>query len=113
MNASSLSPAATVRMWISHCVERWQLVTGGLFLSLLITPLYLFSLKELSPVEDTSSIAMIVEAAPEASMEETVGGFIDAVDVLIENPPPHTFGKALIQALGLEVTNLSRPVSGM
>ena len=67
---------------------RWrrQLVTGGFFLSLLIVPLYLFSLKELSPIEDTSSIAMIVEAAPEASMEETVDGFVDAVDVMLSEP---------------------------
>ena len=65
---------------------RWQLVAGGVFFSLLIVPLYLFSLKELSPVEDTSSIAMIVEAAPEASINETVGGFADAVDVMLAEP---------------------------
>ena len=65
---------------------RWQLVAGGVFFSLLIVPLYLFSLKELSPIEDTSSIAMIVEAAPEASINETVGGFADAVDVMLSEP---------------------------
>ena len=31
---------------------RWQLITAGLFFTLLITPLYLFSLKELAPIED-------------------------------------------------------------
>ena len=65
---------------------RWQLVTGGLFFSLLVVPLYWFSLKELAPIEDTSSISLIVEAAPEASMEETVGGFVDAVDVMLSEP---------------------------
>jgi multidrug efflux pump len=65
---------------------RWQLVSGGLFFTLLITPLYFFSLKELAPVEDQSAINLVVEAAPESSIYETLDGFVDAVDVLLERP---------------------------
>ena len=90
---------------------RWQLVAGGAFFSLLIAPLYLFSLKELSPIEDTSSITMIVEAAPEASIEETVAGFTDAVDVMLSEPRPPIFGKASAQALDLAARSLFRPMN--
>ena len=65
---------------------RWQLVSGGLFFTLLIPPLYLFSLKELAPVEDQSAINLVVDAAPESSIDETLQGFVDAVDVLLERP---------------------------
>jgi len=49
-------------------------------------PLYLFSLKELAPVEDQSAINLVVDAAPESSIEETLQGFSEAVDVLLERP---------------------------
>ena len=90
--------------WVNDRFERTKKIwrPGGLLaavavatrcrrrvLSLLIVPLYLFSLKELSPIEDTSSIAMIVEAAPEASINETVGGFADAVDVMFLSLRPY------------------------
>jgi len=65
---------------------RWQLITAGIFFTLLITPLYLFSLKELAPIEDQSAINLVVDSAPESSVEETLQGFTDAVDVLMERP---------------------------
>ena len=65
---------------------RTQLITGGVFFTLLIPALYLFSLKELAPVEDQSAINLVVDAAPESSLKETLNGFIDAVDVLLKRP---------------------------
>ena len=67
---------------------RWrhQLVAAGLFFTLLIPPLYLFSLKELAPVEDQSAINLVVDAAPESAIEETLQGFVDAVTVLLKRP---------------------------
>ena len=65
---------------------RWQLVIGGAFFTFLIIPLYLFSLKELAPIEDQSAINLVVDAAPESSIDETLEGFTDAVGVLLERP---------------------------
>ena len=65
---------------------RWQLLTAGAFFTLLIAPLYLFSLKELAPIEDQSAINLVVDSAPESSVEQTLLGFTDAVAVLMERP---------------------------
>ncbi len=74
---------------------RWQLITAGLFFTLLIAPLYWFSLKELAPIEDQSAINLVVDAAPESSIEETLSGFVDAVDVLLERPETTYIWQAL------------------
>ncbi|MCH1491352.1 MAG: efflux RND transporter permease subunit [Luminiphilus sp.] len=50
---------------------RWQLIFAGIFFSLLTAPLYLFSLKELAPIEDQSGINVISDAAPESAIEDT------------------------------------------
>ena len=67
---------------------RYQLITAGIFFSLLSAPLYVFSLKELSPVEDQSSLGLVVEAAPDASLDETLGGFYQVVSTLDDKPEP-------------------------
>ncbi|MFB1035938.1 MAG: efflux RND transporter permease subunit, partial [Sinobacterium sp.] len=48
-----------------------QILLLGLFLSLLIAPLFLFSNKELAPIEDQSSINIIVEAPANSSLGYT------------------------------------------
>ena len=67
---------------------RYQLITASVFFSLLSAPLYLFSLKELSPVEDQSSLGLVFESAPEASLTETLQGFYQVVSTLDEKPEP-------------------------
>ena len=67
---------------------RYQLITAGIFFSLLSAPLYIYSLKELSPVEDQSSLGLVVEAAPDASLEETLDGFYQVVSTLEDKPEP-------------------------
>ena len=74
---------------------RWQLISAGLFFTLLITPLYLFSLKELAPIEDQSAINLVVDSAPESSIGETLQGFSDAVEVLMERPETTYIWQAL------------------
>jgi multidrug efflux pump len=56
------------------------------FFSLLIAPFYLFSQKELAPIEDQSSINIIVEAPSDASLEYTTDYMYDAVDTLLGLP---------------------------
>ncbi|MDA8589733.1 efflux RND transporter permease subunit [Luminiphilus sp.] len=67
---------------------RYQLITASVFFSLLSAPLYLFSLKELSPVEDQSSLGLVFESAPEASLAETLEGFYQVVSTLDDKPEP-------------------------
>jgi multidrug efflux pump len=42
----------------------------------------LFSLKELAPTEDQSSITVIIESAPEASLDYTLEHMNDVVDTM-------------------------------
>ncbi len=65
---------------------RWQLISAGLFLSLLTVPLYLFSLKELAPTEDQSGFAVVVDAAPESTVPDTIAGFYEVVSTLHARP---------------------------
>ena len=67
---------------------RYQVITASVFFSLLSAPLYLFSLKELSPVEDQSSLGLVFESAPEASLAETLQGFYQVVSTLDDKPEP-------------------------
>ena len=55
-----------------------QLLTASCLLSLLMVPFYLFSGKELAPVEDEGGIMMIVEAPATASMDYT-NQYMDSV----------------------------------
>ncbi|MET4692487.1 efflux RND transporter permease subunit [Endozoicomonas lisbonensis] len=55
-----------------------QLLTAACLLSLLMVPFYLFSSKELAPVEDEGGIMMIVEAPATGSIEYT-SHYMDSV----------------------------------
>ncbi|MDT8399161.1 MAG: efflux RND transporter permease subunit [Pseudomonadales bacterium] len=48
-----------------------QMLFVALFVSALMVPFYLFSATEMAPVEDQSSISVIIESPPEASLEYT------------------------------------------
>ncbi len=58
----------------------------GIFFLLLMVPLYLFSMHELAPVEDTSSISVITSAPPEASLDYTTRHMYNVVDALAALP---------------------------
>ncbi|MDT0582180.1 MULTISPECIES: efflux RND transporter permease subunit [Alteromonadaceae] len=61
-----------------------QVLTIAVILSLLSIPFYLLSLKELAPTEDQSSINVIVESAPEASLEYSMTQMDQVVDTMKE-----------------------------
>lgn len=67
-------------------VWRAQILVAGVFIALLAVPLYLFSQKELAPLEDQGSINLFVESPPNASIDYTVDYMHDAVDVLMDFP---------------------------
>ncbi|BFM16954.1 efflux RND transporter permease subunit [Maricurvus nonylphenolicus] len=62
---------------------RPQVLFAGVFLTLLIVPFYMFSQQELAPIEDQSSINIVVESPPEASLEYTTDYMTDVVDTLL------------------------------
>jgi multidrug efflux pump len=61
-----------------------QILVAGFILSLLSAPFYLLSLKELAPTEDQAGINVIIESAPEASLDYTLKHMDDVVDILME-----------------------------
>jgi len=65
---------------------RNQILVAGVFLSLLMIPFFLFSAKELAPIEDQSSINIIIEAPPEASLNYT-NHYMNKVIDLVSNTP--------------------------
>ena len=50
---------------------RWSIVASTLLVALGAAPLYMFSGKELAPVEDQSAIAVFMSAAPDATLKST------------------------------------------
>jgi multidrug efflux pump len=52
---------------------RAQIITFAAFIGLLAVPLYMFSGKELAPVEDEGFVLLIVNSAPDASLAYTSG----------------------------------------
>jgi multidrug efflux pump len=69
---------------------RWSLTWRGqiifmvCFVALLSVPFYLISLKELAPTEDQSSISVIVEAPPEASIDYSVKHMDSVVNTVLQ-----------------------------
>ncbi|MGQ0457227.1 MAG: efflux RND transporter permease subunit [Hyphomicrobium sp.] len=58
-----------------------QVLAFGLFICLLAPPFYMFSGKELAPVEDEGFIFMIVNSAPDASLAYTSGSMDKVLEV--------------------------------
>ncbi len=50
---------------------RWSIAVATLAVGLAAAPLYMLSGKELAPVEDQSAIAVMLQAAPDATLEST------------------------------------------
>ncbi|MFT4732320.1 MAG: multidrug efflux pump [Gammaproteobacteria bacterium] len=61
-----------------------QVLTIAILLSLLTVPFYVLSLKELAPTEDQSSINVIVESSPEASLQYSMNQMDSVVDTMKE-----------------------------
>lgn len=59
-----------------------QVIFVAIMFSLLTVPFYMFSQKELAPVEDQGSIQVVVEAPPESNLAYTSESMNEAVDVM-------------------------------
>ena len=66
---------------------RNQILFSALFISLLAVPFYLFSAKELAPIEDQNSINIIIESPPNASLEYTDDYMHDVIGLIQETTP--------------------------
>jgi multidrug efflux pump len=66
-------------------VFQWrpQVLAAAVFITILLVPFYMFSQQELAPIEDQSSINIVIEAPPEASLEYTTDYMTDVVDTLL------------------------------
>lgn len=60
---------------------RAQVLVFGAFICLLAPPLYMFSGQELAPVEDEGLVFLIVNSAPDASLDYTAGHMKEVLDV--------------------------------
>ncbi|MDE1463626.1 efflux RND transporter permease subunit [Spartinivicinus poritis] len=65
---------------------RFQVLFIGFFITVLIPFLFISSKKELAPTEDQSEINIIVDAAPESSLDYTTEYMTEVVDGLTELP---------------------------
>ncbi|MDT0595685.1 efflux RND transporter permease subunit [Glaciecola petra] len=59
-----------------------QILFSAIVLAILTIPFYLGSLKELAPTEDQSSITVIIESSPEASIDYTLKHMNDVVSTM-------------------------------
>ena len=89
--------------------NRWQLIFAGAFLSSLTLPLYMFSMKELAPVEDQSGFTLVADAAPEGTVEDTLRGFHKLIDILHENPASSHTWQMIMPSAGYGGHNLTQP----
>lgn len=89
--------------------NRWQLIFAGAFLSCLTLPLYMFSMKELAPVEDQSGFTLVADAAPEGAIDDTMRGFRKVVDILHQNPASTETWQMVMASGAYGGHNLSQP----
>ncbi|MES0811554.1 efflux RND transporter permease subunit [Roseibium sp. SCPC15] len=74
---------------------RWQIITFALVFSLLMVPFYLFSAKELAPVEDQGNINVVINAAPGSSLDSVNEGMNKLVDLGLQLPDAEEFWQIL------------------
>ncbi|MEZ5525502.1 MAG: efflux RND transporter permease subunit [Pseudomonadales bacterium] len=80
-----------LRAFYGRLVKRqmdWQpqILVIGFVIALLMVPMYLFSSKELAPVEDQGGMIMVVQSQPEASLGYTTG-YMEQVYRQVDDTP--------------------------
>jgi multidrug efflux pump len=65
---------------------RWAVVAAAVLLMVMAWPLYMFSKRELAPVEDQSHISLFMESAPDASLAATNRASLQVVDKITSFP---------------------------
>ena len=76
-----------IRLLSGSFAWRNQILFMALFITLLAVPFYLFSAKELAPIEDQNSINIIIESPPNASLEYTDNYMHDVIDLIEKTTP--------------------------
>jgi multidrug efflux pump len=64
--------------------NRTTVITAAAVLILLIVPLFMFSPRELAPVEDQSEVGFFIESAPDASLTYTTAEAMPAIDAMLK-----------------------------
>jgi len=59
------------RLLVKVLALRWAIAVSTLLVAFAAWPLYIFSAKELAPVEDQGAIAVVLEAAPDATLKSS------------------------------------------
>jgi multidrug efflux pump len=65
---------------------RWGIVAAAVLIMVAAGPLYMFSKRELAPVEDQSHISLFMEAAPDASLAASNRATLQVVDKITSFP---------------------------
>jgi len=79
---------------------RGQILVFSLVFSLLVVPFYMFSAKELAPVEDQGSINVVIQAAPGSSLEAVNAGMDKLVDLGMALPDSGSFWQIITKEGG-------------
>ena len=77
-----------VYAWVlRNAIElRWSIAISTVIFALTAVPLYVFSGKELAPVEDQSGIALTIESAPDSTLESTSNWTIQLAEQMKQIP---------------------------
>ena len=70
-----------------------QVIFVAVVFSLLTVPFYMFSQKELAPVEDQGTVQVVIEAPPESNLDYTSRSMDEVVDILNQQLVASLFGK--------------------
>lgn len=84
-----------------------QLITAAIIIALLIVPFYLFSAKELAPIEDQSSIYIIAEAPPGTTLDYITPHLDEAVSMLLEGDGADSIWQIVNPGIGFGGINFS------
>jgi multidrug efflux pump len=88
---------------------RAQILVGALVITLFTVPFYLFSRKELAPVEDQSSIIFIVEGPPSASLEYSTRHMYPVIERMLDTPDTRYIWQLVQPNTGLGGIRLTLP----
>ena len=77
--------------WYGHILEwalvaRWGIFAGTIAIALAAVPLFMFSGKELAPAEDQSAIAVMLQSAPNSTLEASTKSTLGLADSFAQLP---------------------------
>ena len=101
VNAQFSRTSALYRRALDRLLENnGKVITVAVWITALIVPFFLFSQKELAPTEDQSEIMVILNAAPESTLEYTTDHMYDVVDAMLGLPGAEFMWQVLLPSGG-------------